>query len=163
MSIRQLPTLVFAALVAWFAGELTVLWPRLPERIAIHFDFAGLPNGWSTREQLMVLMTVQFAVFGALLGSAQWLERLPDRLISLPNKAYWLAPERRAATLAAVGDGMRWLLLATMTFVAIVMIAALKANLSSPPHLAIHSWVLLATPLALSLAMVGWLYRRFRP
>ena len=28
-----------------------LLWERIPERLAVHFDLSGTPNGWMTRGQ----------------------------------------------------------------------------------------------------------------
>src|SRR5215210_1183360 len=33
------------------AGVHLLLWDRIPERLVVHFDPAGRPNGWMTRGQ----------------------------------------------------------------------------------------------------------------
>ena len=32
-----------------------VFWSRLPERLAVHFDFSGAANGWMSRNQSVVV------------------------------------------------------------------------------------------------------------
>ena len=41
---------------------------------------------------VLVVVTACFAILPAVI------EGLPPRMVNLPNKDYWLAPERRAAT-----------------------------------------------------------------
>ncbi len=72
---------------------------QLPALVAAHFDAAGQVNGWMSRvyyfrHQLFVVLAVA-AVFGVLAAVAAL---LPDRLINLPHRDYWLAPARREET-----------------------------------------------------------------
>jgi Protein of unknown function (DUF1648) len=64
------------AWLLWLALPITALrywmvWDQLPVRIATHFNAAGQPNGWMTREQSLtfglVLTAVLLAVFTAIL------------------------------------------------------------------------------------------------
>jgi serine/threonine-protein kinase len=157
-----MPLLVFAALAGWLLVDIAILWPSLPERLATHFGFSGEPNGWSTPAQFVRSTTTLLAVFGVLFVSAGWLERMPDRLINLPNKHYWLAPERRSATMATVRDWLRWFLVLLLTFLAVTITAVLRANLSGAPRLYVDPMFAVPALLVPLLAMIGWLYWRFR-
>jgi serine/threonine-protein kinase len=68
----------------------------LPLRLASHFDAAGQPNGWMNRSSY----TSFIAIFGlglpAFTVAMGFLTRLmPAWAINVPNRDYWLAPERR--------------------------------------------------------------------
>ena len=162
MSRRHIPAWLFGILSAWLLAEIAMSWPRLPARLATHFGFSGEPNGWSTLGQFLVMTTALFAVFGTLLVVAGFIERMPDRFINLPNKAYWLAADRRVAALAMLRDWLRWFLVVTFAALVLLITAGLRANLSATPHLGIDPILGLAGFVLPQLIMVVYLYRRFR-
>jgi serine/threonine-protein kinase len=162
MSARHLPVLVFCALILWLLGDLVLAWPMLPQRIATHFNAAGYPNRWSSPTALLSQIGAQLGFMVALFVAAGWVGRLPDQLVNLPNKDYWLAPERRAATFDALRDWMRWFLIFVLAMLAFVETTSLHANLTPNPRLDLDPWLLIAGSLAPALAMLGWLYWRFR-
>jgi hypothetical protein len=47
-------------------------------------------------------------LLAALTAAVKGFEKTPDARLNLPHKEYWLAPERRARTLAWFGDFMHW-------------------------------------------------------
>lgn len=103
--------------------------PALPARVATHFGMDGLPNGWMSREAFMrsivvivILPVVLLQGIGFLLG------RLPTSLINLPNREYWLAPERRAKTLAHIRTSMLEFGNATFAFLIFVVWSVIEAN-----------------------------------
>ena len=162
MSRRHIPMLAFAALALLLACEFAALWPRLPERLATHFALSGEPNDWATPAELARSAARLVAMCAVLFGLAPWLERLPDRVISLPRKDYWLAPERRSATLGAMRDWLRWLMVVAIAIVALVMTLIMHANLSGPPRLDLRAMLLLAGILAPILGMAAGILWRFR-
>ena len=83
-----LAVLAGGAIAAWY-------WPALPERVASHFDGAGRPNGWSSKESFVGLMLGMTVFHAALfLGIEQLVRRAPAKWINLPHKEEWLAPAR---------------------------------------------------------------------
>lgn len=77
--------------------------PLLPERVASHFDAAGQADGWSSKTAFFVFNLAFVAGMALLfLGLTAWQGRIPSAWINLPHKDYWLAPERRAATLETI-------------------------------------------------------------
>ena len=151
--------IVFLSLL--LASGAQVLWHQseLPERLASHFDGAGNPNGFMPKTtffelQLAVLgiLTAVFILLPALLT------RLPNALINLPNKDYWLAPERREATLRDLASHLAWFGTATLAFLAVVMELVFRANLPGgtgrlDPR---AMWVLLGV---YAVFLIGWLVR----
>lgn len=73
----------FLASLLWLAVPATALlyassWHRLPARVATHFDFQGQPNGWASRDVLLVFFLV--LMFG-IVATATWVlsrVRKPD-------------------------------------------------------------------------------------
>jgi hypothetical protein len=73
----------------------------LPLRVSSHFDAAGQPNGWMNRDSYLgftCAMGIGLPLFIA--GVAALAARSPVGSFKIPNRAYWLAPERRAFTVA---------------------------------------------------------------
>jgi uncharacterized membrane protein len=162
MSRRHIPMLAFAAIALLLAGEFAALWSQLPARLATHFGLSGEPNDWSTPAELVRSASLLVAMCAAVFLLAPLLERLPDRLINLPNKDYWLAPDRRSATFGAMRDWLRWLMVVTLAIVALVMTLIIHANLSSPPRLRAPELLVLAAILGPILGMIAGIFWRFR-
>lgn len=93
-----------AGLIACTATLVLATTAGLPPVVASHFAVDGRANGWMSRQAyawMMVLMSLAtpFAVW----AGAAWLPRRRPRLVSVPFRDYWLAPERREATLVRLG------------------------------------------------------------
>jgi len=110
--------------------------PLLPDRIASHFNAAGMPNGWMTKTQF--LWTYALVMLPALAVEFWVSHRIatkPDAKLNLPNKEYWLAPERRAETFAYFDRFFAWYGCAFLFVVVSAMGLAMRANFDSPPRL----------------------------
>lgn len=90
---------VLAFLVISFIGQIVYYYPNLPERMASHFNAFGEPDRWMSKSAFMIfefvvllLVIAEFTILPLLIKS------LPESLINLPNKDYWLAAERREKT-----------------------------------------------------------------
>lgn len=96
--------LTLFALVAAAAAVMVASSADLPPMVAAHFGANGAPNGYMSREAYVAFMTLLVVALPLLVAAAGRLSaRLPSRLVNLPNKDYWLAPERRAGALARIG------------------------------------------------------------
>lgn len=150
------PIAAVAIQAFWYA-------PRLPERVASHFDAAGVPNGWSSRGELLATFGGMFALTSlGLLGLIAVLPRIPRPLVSLPRREHWLAPERRAATIADLRRRLAWFAFATQVFLAGTVQLAIEANLAPDPRLPSGPlYALLGGYLAFTLGWIVVFYRRF--
>jgi serine/threonine-protein kinase len=57
------------------------------------------------------------------------------QFVNLPNKQYWLAPERKAATLASIASFGGWASYATLALLCAVHGFVARANSVQPPRL----------------------------
>lgn len=121
-------------------------YPQLPERVASHFGASGAADGWSSKTSFFLVEALVVALMVVLFwGLPLAMARIPDGLINLPNKAYWLAPERREATFEAIRDGLLWCGVATLALIFVIFHWAIQANLEPPPRLpGSGMWLLLA-------------------
>ena len=134
-------------------------YPLIPDTVASHFNGSGQPNGWSSKQafitiyMIMVAMTLTIFLFLPPL-----LSRIPNRLINLPHKDYWLAPARRTQSLAYLQTQLNWFGVVNMVFVIYTVQLVFQGNLAASPHLSdSFVWALLAY----AIFVVIWLIRLF--
>ena len=145
MNLFRSPALVLGLLYLCFFGYLASSSTRLPDRVASHFDGSGRPDGWMSRREYLRSMTalaLAFPLFVPVLTYA--IRFLPDRHLNIPNRGYWLAPERRAETMAHLCRHSLWFSSMALCFVTGMEYSTLQANRMAEPHL--------PTPFVLTLA-----------
>lgn len=133
------PRIVTPALLALLIGALVFIWLTgrgLPDPVASHFGAGGAANGWTPRGPylaVMLLITTVVPLLLVVIPNIALSRR--DARINLPNREYWLAPERRAETVA-------FLVRQTSTFAALIVIflcyvqwLVARANALNPPAL----------------------------
>ena len=92
--------------------------PRLPDTVASHFDVAGEPDGWMAKDDFLLMIAGVVVGIAALFAFLIWLvPRVPDSAVNLPNRGYWLAAPRRAATHASIARYLLAFALLTLGFV----------------------------------------------
>lgn len=145
---------VFLLLILVAVFQVFLYRDQLPERVASHFDGQGNPNGFMPRQGLLAFHLGLVAFLAAIfLFLPAVLLRIPNALINLPRKDYWLAPERREATLRRMGADMTWFGVATLAFLLVVEQLVFQANVpggtgklpSVPFWIALGSYLLFTT------------------
>jgi uncharacterized membrane protein len=130
MNNSRFPQWLYGLLLVCGAIAAVHYYALLPERIASHFSPDGTPNGWQLKEMFFLLMgmVAGSTAIIAFLAPALIANR-PASQINLPNKDYWLAPERRAATMEFIGGQMRWFSCAVLFVILFGGYEAIQANL----------------------------------
>jgi hypothetical protein len=161
---RILWSVLFAALL--LGGAIFVLrsTAQLPALVACHFVANGMANGFMTRgEFLHFSMGLDLGLPLLVTVALAWLPRRVSGLLNIPNREYWLAPERREKTLddlALYGLRMGCLLAG---FLILVQALVVQANARHPPQLSAN--VLLGVLAWFFVSMAVWaigLSLRFR-
>ena len=137
----------------------------LPEVLAAHFGASGSPNGYIGRafyvRFMLVFVVLLPLALNVLIGRVL---QLPSTRINIPHREYWLAPERRAATVGRLRRHMQFFGVLLAAFLCYVHWQVVQANTRSPPVL---DNVRFSTGLATFMAaLVTWiviLRRDFRP
>jgi uncharacterized membrane protein len=138
-------------------------YPRLPEQVAIHFNAAGKADSWASKFHATLLMLgLQIALPVLLLLTSQLTRSLPIHWINLPHREYWLAPERREATLISMERFLWWIAMATSLWILVVNHLTFMANVSGENLSLIPFLVGLATYMAIVLCLAGGLVWKFR-
>ena len=136
MKSSALPKAVFVLIAVGAAIHLSSLYAQLPATMASHFDGRGIPNGWQSKD-LFFAFLVGALVIATVLAFAvpRIIEAVPTELVNLPHKEYWLAPERRAESLAFFETQFAWFGCALLLFMAFTFEFAIKANFRQRPQL----------------------------
>jgi uncharacterized membrane protein len=89
------------------AVHIAYYYPLLPERVPSHFGPSGQADGWMSKSAFAAFYLILLTFFTLLMGGISAMIRLmPTDTINIPNREYWLAPERREATLARISGDM---------------------------------------------------------
>jgi uncharacterized membrane protein len=121
-----------AVLVALAVGVLQIAYyyPLLPAVVGGHFNAAGVANSWQPKQVFFgIFVFVYLLIALSYLLLPRFITVLPAALINLPNKDYWLAPERQAQTARLVADQMAWFGAAVIIMIVLVGQLAIQANL----------------------------------
>src|SRR5216683_2939203 len=128
-------------------GRFALRWPRHTQRLP---NEAGLLYG-------LCRVSVLAAVVG--FGIPRIIAAVPAQLINLPNKYYWLASERRAATAESLSSYSAWFGCALFLVMIFVFDYAIQFNShpANPPDVS-RLWYVLAGFL---FSLILWLIRLF--
>ena len=87
-------SLLSSAVLALLVSGVVLV--RGPQHVPVHFGVDGASDRWGDASTLLALDVAMVVGGTVLFASVAWLVRvLPDDLVNLPHKEYWLAPERR--------------------------------------------------------------------
>ena len=118
---------------------------RLPDTMAVHYGPGGTPDRFSSPTEfgtgMMICGGVVFLLFALI---SIFLPRLPEGFINLPNRDYWLAPDRRGQSLASFSNLFLLYGAVTLLFLLFVSRAVVNANLVD-----IHQPISITWPLIL--------------
>jgi uncharacterized membrane protein len=156
-SAAHLLLLLLLGVMAW---QTLHYYPLLPATMASHFDAAGRPNGFQSRAFFFGLMwAVVLLMAVAFVATPLLLRHIPPRLLNLPNKQYWLAPERIGAAQRIMADEMGWYGAGVTAFLIFVMQLALQANLRRGP---LDNRLMLGGLAAFVIFSIFWTIRFYR-
>lgn len=132
----RLVTAVQLSLLALLAGYVLSTHGALPAVVATHFNAAGAADGFMDRGAYIAMFTslvlVVPLVIGLLPGA---LARRGGAGLNIPNREYWVAPERRAQTAAHLQAHGLWFAVLLSAFLAFVHAQVVRANQVQPPVL----------------------------
>jgi uncharacterized membrane protein len=154
--------LAFAVLL----GVIECFWfyPLLPTRVAVHFGAGGAANGWGTKDGFFTTLGITYLILVVVFGALPLLFRLtPDSMINLPNKEYWLSPERREETHDRLANQMLFVGGMAILLLDAIFYLCFQANISDKPALNPDMlWILIGVFFAVSIAWTINMLRSYR-
>jgi len=155
--MRILFIIAFIANVALSMMSLVVL----PSRVAIHFGVGGMANNWApSYVNALLFIGVHVTLFCMMYFSPPFIFAFPRKWMNLPNKDYWLTEENKPRAKAMIGSLMWEFGAALFSFLFVVELLAIKANLEDPVRL--NEAVFLGALFLFLLYTVYWCIRLFR-
>ncbi|GAB5406671.1 MAG: hypothetical protein Aurels2KO_49020 [Aureliella sp.] len=137
----------------------------MPDKVASRFAADGTAIGQSSKTQFLLLtvgLNIGVTIFTAVLAAL--LPKLPNTLINVPHKDYWLHPDRRAETLADMRLTMLIIAGLTSVFLAAVFHLVCRANIQGRPLLSSAMGTFLALFLgAIAVLVIRTLIKYRRP
>lgn len=136
-------TIVTIVLLFLSIIQLVHYHPILPDRIASHFNLMMQPDKWSAKNTVMFFNLALILFFALLFHFLSWLiYKMPESFINLPDKSYWLAPERKKHTLNSLAAFFIWMGNVTIVFLIVTFNLVYQAN-SSPDQKTHNFWLAL--------------------
>jgi len=137
------PAVVWGLLYAAFLVWLLSSGAKLPDPMASHFGLNGNADGWMSRDTDILLMAGMPLFFAGLFWLAARSAVHFPKMLNLPRRDYWLAPDRREFTSALLLNRLLWLASVMTIFCGVLHTLTVQANLHSPPQLQMGAMLLL--------------------
>ncbi len=127
---------LFLILVVCATGFVWVTSRALPEVAASHFGGSGVANGFMPRTYYLLFMLFFAVVLPMIVVFVPTISlNKPNAGIRLPNRAYWLAPERQAETGEYLRQHMARFGSMLVVFLCYIHWLVVQANAAVPPNL----------------------------
>lgn len=162
--MKRMPMAFWVFMVGILVGisQILMLGPLLPDRVASHFGPSGEADGYMSCGMFLAFQWGILGFMAALFIGLPMLIRItPQEAINLPNKEYWLAPERRDLTLSYLADRMFAFGAATLALMVSVLQSVYEANIRGVSNIGGLTWVYLAIYLIYTVIWSITLTRRF--
>jgi uncharacterized membrane protein len=130
MNNPRIPVIFFLFLLLLGLLQWVNVYPQLPNRVACHFAADGTPNGWQPKQDFFLIpgFAIALCIFVSFV-LPRILAFLPPAMINLPNKYFWLAPERRAETIEVMNAHLAWFGCGFLFVILYAISQAINANL----------------------------------
>jgi len=115
--MRRISLIIFLVMCGLCVAHALFYFPQLPEKVASHFDSSGKPNGWTTKTSFVNFYLVITGFVSILFLSISFgMPKIPESLINMPNKDYWLSGELKQTTFDFMFHYILWYASATNLF-----------------------------------------------
>jgi uncharacterized sodium:solute symporter family permease YidK len=140
LAMSRVPWIAFALMLLFAVVFLSTTVSGLPPTVASHFDGAGFPTANMTHDFYIKFVFAMGVGFPIAMVALLTLIYSKARDMKLPNRDYWLAPERIAQTRSMLVSQGVWFGCLMVAMVCYVHWLELAAHRSIPPHLS-NRWV----------------------
>jgi uncharacterized membrane protein len=124
-----LPPALVGGLLSFGALRVLLAWAELPRRMASHFGPSGAADGFMSRDGFMLVMALVSGVPVLLsTGVPALIRHMPNEAINMPNRDYWLSPERRERSISRLSFWLGWLAVPIAALLVLVVDLTLRAN-----------------------------------
>ena len=152
-------------LLALIVVQCVVYYPILPDILASHFDWRGIPNGWQSKPWFFITYLSMVILVYLIHVLGPWLVKHKRyRLVNIPNKDYWFSPERAEKSTATISAMLSRLSAVSLLFILSLIQFVIIANLQ-PDIVLPSTWTgplvgIFFVYLLLWIARILWRFRR---
>lgn len=133
----KLPLLFLLVSAVAFTVSLIYFLPGLPDRLATHFGGSGQPNGWMTRDQHILGITLLgFGLPALVIGICYSLRFFPSSMLNVPRASYWRSPEHYPEACRILLRWSFWFGAVSFIWTGVLNYQLILANRLNPPFLA---------------------------
>jgi uncharacterized membrane protein len=156
---------IFYVIVLLFCiFETARLWNIAPTQMAAHFNVQGDPDRFVAKPEFFWFQVQTMLVVVGVSLLLQILSLfIPVNLINMPNREYWLAPERREETLDRINSFGPAMFGVVLLVIQAGFEVSVQTNLQMPIH---FNAQLMTSVMIVSLVVIGvmlaWLVMSFR-
>ena len=163
MSVNQALSRFLILIAVFTVIQIALQLPYLPSPLAVRFNAAGAAVGWNSAQSFATInVTIVAVVVSAFLILPGMLSRRRRLKWRLPNRDYWLAPERLPKTIDYLQRQFLWYGIVTLLLLMVVFQLVVDANKLQPPHLNVSRLGWLLASYAAFIIVWGWsLWRKF--
>ncbi len=138
-------------------------WLHLPDRVAIHFNGRGTADNWASRDfAVMLMLGLQLGFPAFFLTLISLVSKLPNSMINVPHREFWLAPERREKTLNEMAQSMAGIAVAGSIFLLFLNHLTFIANQAQGKLPIVPFGILLVSFITIVLGIAGKMTLRYR-
>ena len=150
---------VFFALNALAIAQIIFYYPQMPVVVASHFDGLGAANDWSPKNGFFGMYIAMLALLIVVFIYAPgWSEKRANFGMKLPNREYWLAPERLDQTRDFFRRQMLVMGVVHLSLAIFTVQLVIQANFDQTPQL--HQSIAWALGFYFVI-LIGWLVHFF--
>jgi uncharacterized membrane protein len=146
---------VFVALLVFAVLFVTGTASDLPPMVASHFDAGGQPNAFMSRSGYIRFVLCLCVGLPVLVVAILAVAYSRARELKLPNREYWMAPQRIGRTRSFLVAHAVWLGSLLVVLSCFVHWLELGANRQQPPHLSNQTFAVCM--IAFLIAMAAWI------
>jgi uncharacterized membrane protein len=133
--LKKIPWIFFTLMLLFAILYVVRTVPHLPLMVASHFDSGGYPNAYMTRSAYSKFVLGLSVGLPIAMVALLTLVFSNARDMKLPNRDYWLAPQRIAQTRSLLINYAVWFGSIMVAMACFVHWLELGAHRSVPPHL----------------------------
>jgi uncharacterized membrane protein len=151
---------VFTLLAIYFYSEIG----GLPDRLAVHFDITGTPNGFQSKSAFMAAFPPFVLLINGILAVFCWaIRKIPAPFVHVPWKSYWSSTPGR---ISQMNERMPMVMILVAIFADTIFLFAAHAIIQANSKAAVFQIPLNAGVFGifvLSLFLMAALFLIFRP
>lgn len=161
-NVKYPAVLFFCVLLLSFVLPF-VYYKNLPVLVASHFNTKNNADSWMNKELFLYIQIGINALLSAVfLLTTLLVRKLPESLINIPNKNYWLNGLRKEETFSTIQRFMYWFGSLTLMFVNALFLEVYNANISGTYQINSMIWTYLSAYVIVTALLTFSLIRYFR-